>query len=175
METLLIRALKFAAQKHRDDRRKDVEASPYINHPIDVMSILAIEAGITDTDTLAAALLHDTLEDTDTSIEELRESFGPKITSIVIELTDDQELPRAERYAIQADKATRYSPEAKLIRLADKIANTRDASKSPPPSWSRERLLGHFNQSLSVVALIRGAHPVLEEIFDEAFKATPKP
>lgn len=173
MNNLIIRALSFAAHKHRDQRRKDVEASPYINHPIDVMTILAIEGGIDDADVLAAAILHDTLEDTETTPEELTRAFGKKISDIVVELTDDQSAPRPARYQEQLDKAPHYSEEAKLVRLADKIANTRDATRSPPPMWSIDRLAGHFAQSYNVVEILRGkTHSGLESIFYNAFEAT---
>lgn len=170
MTELLIRALHFAAHKHRDQRRKDNEASPYINHPIDVMTILAIEAKIDDVNILAAALLHDTLEDTETTFEELQQHFGNLIAGIVVELTDDQDLPRPERYQLQQQKAVNYSREARLIRIADKIANTRDASRSPPATWSFERLEGHFNQSLDVMALLRKTHQEMEDLFDTAYQ-----
>lgn len=170
MDRLLTKALVFAAHKHRDQRRKDIEASPYINHPIAVMSILHLEGGIDDTDTLVAAILHDTLEDTETTYEELVNNFGVKIADIVVELTDDQSIERIERYVQQAQKASRYSPEAKLIRIADKIANARDAIASPPPKWSPERLQGHLQQSVTIMGILRGTHRDLEDIFDALLK-----
>jgi len=90
-----VRALAFASRKHSQQKRKDVNASPYINHPIALVSILAVEAGIDDWDTLCAALLHDTIEDTDTSVEELVEAFGSPVASLVQEVTDDKRLPKA--------------------------------------------------------------------------------
>ena len=164
----IFRALKFASAKHRDQRRKDIEASPYINHPIDVAQILAVEGGITDETTLVAAILHDTLEDTETTIDELRKLFGDKVTDIVIELTDDQSIPRAERYEVQKQKAVHYSNEAKLIRLADKISNIRDATASPPPKWSPERVQGHKDQAVAVVTILGGTHEALERVFTAA-------
>ena len=172
MHEMITRALIFAAHKHRDQRREDPEQSPYINHPIAVMSILALEAKIDDPVVLSAALLHDTLEDTDTTVEELKEVFGDEITNVVIELTDDQALPRAERYAMQKQKAMGYSPEAKLIRIADKIANTRDAYASPPSAWSVDRLEGHFTHSYGVMALLRETNAQLETLFDEIYHKT---
>src|SRR5215468_6658175 len=92
-----VRALAFASRKHSQQRRKDAEASPYINHPIALVSILALEAGIDDRDTLCAALLHDTIEDTKTSKEELEETFGKEVAALVQEVTDDKSLPKEER------------------------------------------------------------------------------
>lgn len=169
MTDLVIRALQFAAEKHRHQRRKDAETSPYINHPVDVLSILALESGIDDPVVLCAALLHDTLEDTDTTLEELQQAFGDPIAAVVFELTDDQSLPRPERYASQLRKAPFYSMPARLVRIADKIANTRDATRSPPPAWTIERLEGHFRQSSQVMDRIRNTHAGMERLFDQAF------
>ncbi|MGH8733189.1 MAG: HD domain-containing protein, partial [Burkholderiales bacterium] len=98
---LLLRALAFAAHKHRDQRRKDAAASPYINHPIALADVLVNEGGVTDVEVLCAALLHDTVEDTATTLEELEETFNPRIARIVAEVTDDQNLPKAERKRLQ--------------------------------------------------------------------------
>src|SRR3954462_1956275 len=94
---LLLKALAFAAHKHRDQRRKDAEASPYINHPIALADVLVNEGGVTDVEVLVAALLHDTVEDTATTPEELERAFGPRVARIVAEVTDDTALPKAER------------------------------------------------------------------------------
>ena len=115
-----VRALAFASRKHSQQRRKDADASPYINHPIALVSILAVEAGINDCDTLCAALLHDTIEDTDTSVEELVEAFGVPIASMVQEVTDDKRLPKAERKLLQVEHAAHLSPKARSVKLADK-------------------------------------------------------
>src|SRR5260221_6794964 len=94
---LLFKALAFAAHKHRDQRRKDAEASPYINHPIALAEVLAGQGGLTDVDGLAAALLHDTVEDTATTAGELRAQLGERLPAIGEEVSDDQELPTAAR------------------------------------------------------------------------------
>ena len=96
----LIDALAFAAWKHRNQRRKDVDASPYINHPIALAHVLAVEAGVDDEHTLVAAILHDTLEDTETSFEELSERFGTPIAKTVAEVSDDISLPRLDGHAL---------------------------------------------------------------------------
>lgn len=127
-----VKALAFASRKHSQQRRKDVDASPYINHPIALVSILAVEAGINDCDTLCAALLHDTIEDTDTSVEELVETFGAPVASLVQELTDDKRLPKAERKLLQVEHAEHLSSKACSVKLADKIANLREVADSPP-------------------------------------------
>src|ERR1700680_5044494 len=101
----LIRALEFAARKHRMQRRKDVAASPYINHPIALMSVLCVEAGIDDATVLAEAALHDTVEDTETIPAELAREFGKEIADLVGEMTDDKTLPKAERKRLQVEHA----------------------------------------------------------------------
>ncbi len=125
---LLFRALAFAAHKHRDQRRKDAEASPYINHPIALAEVLAGEGGIADVEVLAAALLHDTIEDTDTRFEELEREFGARIAGMVAEVTDDKNLEKSERKRLQVEHAAGISPGAKLVKLADKICNLRDVA-----------------------------------------------
>jgi len=170
---LLIKALGFAAHKHRDQRRKDPEASPYINHPIALANVLANEAGVTEPIVLAAAILHDTVEDTDTNCEELDEQFGRQIRIIVLEVTDDKTTRRQERKDAQIKTSPYLSHEAKLVKLADKICNLRDVADSPPPNWSLARRQEYFDWAKQVVDGLRGAHPRLEAIFDAAFARRP--
>src|SRR5574341_1153174 len=108
---LLLKALAFAAHKHRDQRRKDPEASPYINHPIALADVLVNEGGVRDIEVLCAALLHDTLEDTDTTLRELEQAFNARIADIVAEVTDDKTLPRAEHKRLQIEHAASLSNE----------------------------------------------------------------
>jgi guanosine-3',5'-bis(diphosphate) 3'-pyrophosphohydrolase len=114
---LVTRAVEFAAQKHRMQRRKDSEASPYINHPIALMHVLCIDGGINDPLILAAAALHDTIEDTETTEAELRTTFGEEIAQIVVELTDDKSLAKEVRKRLQIERAHRMSREAALVKL----------------------------------------------------------
>ena len=166
---LLLRALGFAAERHSRQRRKDVEASPYINHPIALANVLAAEAGIDDVVVLAAAVLHDTLEDTETTVSDLDAAFGPRICGIVLEVTDDKALPTAVRKQMQIDVAAHASHEAKLVKLADKICNLRDIVAAPPVGWSLERRQGYFDWAKQVVDRMRGAHAGLEAIFDATY------
>jgi len=169
----LLSALAFAAHKHRDQRRKDAVASPYINHPIALANVLANEGDVDDERVLIAAVLHDTVEDTETSEQELIREFGQEIASIVLEVTDDQLLPTAERKRLQVEHAGTISRQAKLVKLADKICNLRDIASSPPAGWSVERKREYFDWAKSVIDGLRGAHPLLEDIFDEAFRHRP--
>jgi GTP diphosphokinase / guanosine-3',5'-bis(diphosphate) 3'-diphosphatase len=132
----IIKASAFAAAKHRNQRRKDAEASPYINHPIALADVLANEGGIEDPTVLCAAILHDTIEDTETTPEELERHFGRHVAAIVLEVTDDKSLEKHVRKQLQIDHAPHISREAKLVKLADKICNLRDILDSPPADWS---------------------------------------
>jgi guanosine-3',5'-bis(diphosphate) 3'-pyrophosphohydrolase len=170
---LLLKALSFAAQKHRDQRRKDAEASPYINHPIALAEVLAAEGGVSDIEVLAAALLHDTIEDTATSFEELVEHFGGRIAAMVGEVTDDQKLPKAERKRLQIVHAAGLSTGAKLVKLADKICNLRDVAERPPAKWDLQRRREYFEWAKQVIDGLRGAHPRLEAAFDAAYALKP--
>ncbi|MEO7157982.1 MAG: HD domain-containing protein [Vicinamibacterales bacterium] len=169
----LIDALAFAAYKHRNQRRKDVDASPYINHPIALAHVLAVEAGVDDEHTLAAAILHDTLEDTETSFEELSERFGTPIAKTVAEVSDDITLPRLRRKALQIEHASHLSKRAKLVKLADKICNLRDVSTNPPRDWPLARRREYFDWGKQVIDGLRGVHPRLEKLFDEAYATRP--
>jgi guanosine-3',5'-bis(diphosphate) 3'-pyrophosphohydrolase len=170
---LLLKALAFAAAKHKDQRRKDVEASPYINHPIALANVLCNEGHITDIEVIASALLHDTIEDTDTRPEELEAEFGKAIRDIVMEVTDDKTLPKQERKQAQIDHAAELSDKAKLVKLADKIANLRDVANSPPPDWSLERRREYFKWAKAVIDSLRGVDAELEDIFDAVYSNRP--
>lgn len=163
---MLARALRFAAHKHRDQRRKDADGSPYINHPIDLFSILSDEAGIDCTEVLCAALLHDTIEDTETSVEEMRANFGRGVCDIVLAVTDDKTLPKAERKHQQVLRAASARYEARLVKLADKIANLRDLLEHPPHDWDDARRVAYCNWAREVIDQLRGTHAGLEGLFD---------
>ena len=163
-------ALAFAAYKHRNQRRKDTAQTPYINHPIAVADILLNEAGITDESILIAALLHDTVEDTETSFEEIEDRFGQMVRDIVAEVTDDKSLPKAERKQAQIDHAAGLSDRAKLLKLADKTANARSMTDEPPDGWSRDRIDNYLEWGRAVVDQIRGHHVALESLFDRAYE-----
>lgn len=162
----IVKAAQFASEKHRNQRRKDADASPYINHPLAFANVLATEGSIDNPDVICAALLHDTIEDTDTTAEELIETFGEKITAIVLDVTDDKSLDKQVRKQRQIEHAPHISKEAKLVKLADKICNLRDILASPPANWSPERKRSYFDWAAKVVAGVRGVHPELEAVFD---------
>ncbi|SAK71506.1 metal dependent phosphohydrolase [Caballeronia catudaia] len=166
----LLRAIAFAADKHRKQRRKDAEASPYINHPIALANVLANEGGVEDQRVLLAAILHDTIEDTDTSHDELTRWFGDEVARIVAEVTDDKSLPKAERKRLQIEHAAHISHAAQLVKLADKICNLRDIVAMPPSDWSEERKREYFEWAKRVVDQLRGAHAGLEAVFDDAYR-----
>ena len=170
---LLLKALAFSAARHRDQRRKDAGASPYINHPIALADVLVNEGRVHEVNVLAAALLHDTLEDTETSPEEIEAAFGAAILKVVLEVTDDKSLEKAERKRLQIEHAAHISREAKLVKLADKICNLRDVAESPPAHWSHERKREYFDWARQVIDPLRGVHPVLEAVFDRACEKRP--
>lgn len=168
--SILIRAIAFASEKHSSQRRKDAEESPYINHPIALVDVLANEGNVTDIETLCAAALHDTIEDTATTADELKSIFGEKITSIVLELTDDKSLPKHVRKKKQIEHAQHCSPEAKLVKLADKICNLRNILEAPPLEWSVERKKQYSEWAARVVSGLKGSNSELEAIFDILYK-----
>jgi guanosine-3',5'-bis(diphosphate) 3'-pyrophosphohydrolase len=170
---VLLKAIEFAAHKHRDQRRKDENASPYINHPIALANVLCNEGGISDPAILAAALLHDTLEDTETDYEELRGQFGDDIADIVVEVTDTKWLSKEARKRLQISKASHSSMPGRMVKIADKICNLRDILASPPADWSVERKQKYFDWARQVVDGVRGANAELEERFDALYRQRP--
>jgi len=164
---LVLKAAQFAALKHRDQRRKDIESSPYIIHPISVALAIADIGGIEEPEILAAALLHDTLEDTKTSVSELDEIFGETVRKYVEEVTDDKSLPKDERKYKQIEHAATLSRGASLIKLGDKISNVIDVTNSPPVDWDTERRKQYLDWAEAVINNCPKVNNALEEHFTE--------
>jgi len=162
---LISNAVAFAASHHHDQRRKDARATPYIFHPMRVMFVLW-DAGIDDPVVLSAALLHDTVEDTEATHANLVARFGEEVAAVVAQVTDDKRLPKSERKRLQIVEAADKSPRAKLVKLADKIMNVQDMLHSPPEGWSELRCKQYLGWSKSVVDAMRGCHAQLEARFD---------
>lgn len=166
----LLKAVAFAAGKHRGQRRKGEDASPYINHPLEVAELLTETAAVRDVKVLMAAVLHDTIEDTRTTPEELEAAFGREVCALVQEVTDDKSLSKEERKRRQIEHAPQLSSSAKLIKVADKIANVRDVTDKPPTDWSLGRRLNYLDWAERVVAGCRGVSEPLEREFDAVLK-----
>lgn len=180
--TRVIDAIAFAAHAHRMQRRKDKDETPYINHPVALVQILAVEAGIDDAEVLCAAALHDYLEDCcgddspvtlDQGRRLLHERFGPQVLAYVDAVTDDKSLPKAERKRQQIEHAAHAPRGAQLVKLADKIANLRDLTDFPPADWPAFRRREYFDWAALVIAQVRGVHPQLEALFDQVHAQRP--
>lgn len=169
----LLDAIAFAAEKHRDERRKDAQASPYINHPLQVADALASEGGVSDLKTLMAAVLHDTVEDTDTTFEELVERFGTKVACVVKEVTDERLLSKVQRKHEQVERAPNLSKRAALVRLADKTCNLRDIATHPPKDWPVKRKQAYFDWAKDVVDGLPHVNKKLRKAFDAALTLRP--
>ncbi|MNR71413.1 GTP pyrophosphokinase rsh [compost metagenome] len=169
----LARAALFSAERHRTQRRKDDPLTPYINHPLQLMAVLAHEAGVHDTVVLSGALLHDVLEDTETTEAELREHFGDEVTDLVLEMSDDKSLPKQVRKDLQVEHAPNASRRARAAKLADKICNLRDVAARAPQGWDLQRRREYFDWAKRVVDGLRGHWPVLEQLFDTAYALKP--
>ncbi|OGA19234.1 MAG: phosphohydrolase [Betaproteobacteria bacterium RIFCSPLOWO2_02_FULL_66_14] len=171
---LFLEVLAFAAHKHRAQRRKDRQSSAYINHPIALARVLHNDGAVDDPVTLCAAILHDTIEDTETSYAELRRAFGREIADVVLEVTDNKRLWKRTRKRLQVERAPMLSGRAKLVKLADKICNLRDLRATPPVGWSAKRKREYFDWARRVVDGLRGAHPGLERAFDREYRGRPR-
>lgn len=170
---LVLRAARFAAWKHRHQRRKGKGRLPYINHPLDLAHALWFEGQVTDPVVLAAALLHDTIEDTQTSVQELQGEFGEQIAGIVMETTDEKSLNWRVRKKLQITRARGASAQARLVKLADKICNLRSLIANPPQNWTVERQRHYFDWAKEVVDQLRGTNPDLELRFDQVYRKRP--
>lgn len=175
---LIIKALEFAAHRHRNQIRKGTGKTPYINHPIQVASLLVNKAGEKDPVLISSAFLHDVIEDTVSTEEEkmelinsIRVTFGEEVLAVTMEVTDDKSLDIKERKRMQIEHAPLMSERARKLKIADKIMNLRDLSSNPPEDWSFQRILEYHDWAEAVVAGLRGVNIKLESLFDETLKA----
>ena len=168
--TLILKAAQFAAEQHRDQRRKDIHASPYIIHPISVALAISQIGGVDDPEILAAALLHDTLEDTKTEPEDLEAEFGKKVCEYVLDVTDDKTLEKDERKSRQIEHAKKISKGAALIKLGDKISNVTDVINNPPVDWDINRRKEYLDWAEKVIENCPKVNDRMENKFQEIIK-----
>jgi guanosine-3',5'-bis(diphosphate) 3'-pyrophosphohydrolase len=166
----LLQAVHFAAEKHTAQRKKNKDASPYINHPVEVAFHLSSVGQVEDEDILIAALLHDTIEDTETTREEIAAEFGQAVASLVSECTDDKSLPQMERKRLQIETATKKSVGAKLIKIADKTCNLRSMVPDPPVDWPLQRQYEYFQWAEKVVNGLLGENQALDQEVQRVLK-----
>ncbi len=165
LSSFVLDAATFAAARHADQRRKHCDGAPYINHLLEVAREISVTAGNDDPATLAAALLHDALEATDSTAGEIAERFGAKVAELVLECSDDASLSRKERKQAQIDHAPNLTPSAKLIKLADKLCNVRDVRIAPSKKWSTKRRKAYVEWAGKVVTALGPVNDVLEKSF----------
>jgi guanosine-3',5'-bis(diphosphate) 3'-pyrophosphohydrolase len=163
MSRAVLRALDFAAVRHADQRRKGEGGAPYVNHLIEVAMLLAEVGGVEDEEILVAAVLHDVVEDTPTSIDEVGDRFGERVKHIVRSVTDDKSLPRTERRRLVLEHLVHADVSTKLVKLADLSSNM----NMPPAEWSRERLLAYVEWSSEAARLCAGVCAALDELYRE--------
>ena len=165
---LVSEAAEFAAHRHSGMARKGRGNEPYVNHLAEVANLLSNATDGADAGLVAAGWLHDTIEDTGTTREELVGKFGERVAALVVEVTDDMSLPRTERRQKQIADAPHKSPDAKLIKIADKISNIRARIHSRPTPEERTDLTDYVDWAEKVVAGCRGVNAALDGSFDEA-------
>lgn len=166
---LIFKALTFAAEKHKNQRRKDSIGTPYINHPIGVAANIIEFGQDNDTATIIAAILHDTIEDTNTTYEEILDNFGKEIADIVMECTDNKKLPRQERKDLQVINASHKSDKAKVVKMADKLHNLNDLLVNPPPDWTCERVSEYFQWSKKITDQMLSANEGLGKALEKTY------
>jgi guanosine-3',5'-bis(diphosphate) 3'-pyrophosphohydrolase len=165
MAARLLAAAHFSADRHRDQRRKGVRDTPYINHPLEVAERIVRVGGVENVDVLVAAILHDTIEDTETTPDEIERAFGVVVVDLVMEVTDDRSLTWLERKRLEIEHAATLSPGAKLIKLSDKISNVADTETNPPSSWSRSRRRDYLDFAEQIAIGCRGTNAALDAEF----------
>ena len=165
----LIKAIHFATIAHGNQQRKDKLKTPFINHPIEVMRLLS-SAGVTDIDTLCAAVLHDTIEHTSATYEQLKDEFGIGVADIVNECSDNITLPRTTRKKEQVSHSNCISIPAKLVRAADKLSNIMNLDSILPTNWAKEEIDGYFVWSYAVWLNIRGCNKYLDRRLHDHFE-----
>ncbi|MBV9560683.1 MAG: HD domain-containing protein [Bradyrhizobium sp.] len=165
---LVSEAAQLAAHRHSGQQRKGRGDEPYVNHLAEVANLLAVATGGADAELVAAAWLHDTMEDTDTTKDELTQRFGPRVAGLVEEVTDDMTLSKDERRRLQVVEAPTKSGGARLIKIADKISNIRARIFFEPNLMQRVELMDYVAWAEQVVAGCRGVNAALDAMFDDA-------
>lgn len=164
---LFATACHFAAKKHANQRRKNTAGSPYIEHPLEVAKFIAEMPEFDrvpdlNQDVLCAAVLHDTIEDTDTHANELRVLFGERITQMVLDVTDDKSLDFITRKQLQVEHVGKLSKCSVLIKLADTLSNLSGLASDPPKEWSAEQMLGYLNWKFCIWSQVIGMWPEMD-------------
>jgi len=165
----ILAAAQFAAEKHAGQKRKGIAGEPYVNHLLEVATLIAGSSDVLDTNLVIAGLLHDTIEDTGVTAQELEQRFGRDVASLVLEVTDDKSLPKQTRKALQVQNAPKKSPRAQVIKLADKTSNLRSLLVSPPADWSFERKQEYFDWAKQVVDGLTAPNRALKAEFDQTY------
>lgn len=166
--SLLDSAIVFATGKHDGQTRKNAAKDPYIVHPIEVMTILK-NCGVADVHVLCGAVLHDTVEDTETTAEELRQLFGEEICQIVLDCSDDKSLSKVDRKRLQISHAEHISDKPKLVKLADKLSNISNLKSDPPAKWSPEVIFGYVQWGFAVCQHLYGVNEQLDNEMKSVF------
>ena len=165
----MMRAIEFATDAHKAQKRK-ASGEPYIIHPIRVLRILT-EAGITDDTVLIAAVLHDVVEDTSVTLDEITRVFGKRVSNFVFEVTNNPDLSKVDKKKAQVTKASNMSSGAKLIKMADMIDNLSDLLVAPPPDWTKERVKGYFVWKYVIFSSLRGVNSYLVNELEKLFSS----
>jgi guanosine-3',5'-bis(diphosphate) 3'-pyrophosphohydrolase len=164
----IVAAVRYAAVKHVNQKRKGAAGEPYVNHVIEVAHLVSTVTA--DSNVVIAALLHDVIEDTSVTAAQLCVDFGPDVTALVVEMTDDKSLPKQERKRLQIEHAPRMSPRAQIIKLADKISNLQSILVSPPANWDYERKKQYFEWGKQVVDALSAPNLLLKAKFESTYQ-----
>jgi (p)ppGpp synthase/HD superfamily hydrolase len=163
-------AANFAARAHANQKRKGVAGEPYINHLIEVAELVAGSGAEADVNLIMACFLHDVVEDTTITRQEISQAFNEDVASLVMEVTDDKTLPKQTRKTLQVQTAPDKSVRAQALKIADKISNLRALLYSPPPDWSIERKREYFDWARAVVSGFTAPNQHLLHLFNQTYQ-----
>lgn len=164
----VLTACKYAAECHAEQRRKDKKSTPYINHPIEVAEFLTFH-GVTDPDMIIAALLHDVIEDTNGTSDQIKDMFGNNVLTMVLECSDDKSLDKVQRKRLQIEHAKNISDDAKLVKLSDKYSNIKGLLDNPPTTWTKEVIMGYMYWGMAVCRNLYFGHPTIDQALKDLF------
>lgn len=164
----LAQAIHYASGQHIGQLRKNAAADPYIVHPFEVMNVLRM-CDVLDVDTLCGAILHDTVEDTGSTPEDIEKLFGTKVREIVMECSDDKSLDKVTRKKLQIEHSKNISREAKLVKLSDKYSNIKGLLTEPPATWSHDEIMGYVRWGFVVCQNLYGQNEKLDTLMKNIF------
>ncbi len=165
---IVLNAKKFAQEKHKNQKRKD-GVTPFYDHLEGVVNRLK-NLGVTDKETLCSAWLHDIIEDTDVTFDQINERFGREVAVIVLSLSKDKSIPKKDREIQYANQLKDVPFQTKIIKLCDISANLKDLANAPISKTQKNKQIKKILHYLRVIkndiSENKSKYPKIQEIID---------